>query len=218
MKFSIIHPSRNRIQRAKKAVANAINRFNFDNGDSLEYIISIDDDDKFQKEYFEFCNQNNLILTVNNNRSMVDATNIAAKLSTGDLIILLSDDFELCDNWNVLLKNKIIDQNSLYAIHVNDGISKGDILSIPIISKMLYQKLGYVYHPEFFSLFADNALFDTCKILNCLIDANDILFQHHHYINNKAVYDETYQKENSKYAYESGKLLYQKLKERNFDL
>lgn len=218
MKFSIIHPSRNRIQRAKKAIATVINNFDFSNGDKLEYIVSIDDDDKFQNEYLQFCTENNLTLTVNNNRSMVDATNIGAKLATGDCIILVSDDFELPNNWNILLKDKINTESELYAILVNDGISKGDILSIPILSKALYDKLGYIYHPEFFSLFADNALLDVCKKLNCLIDARDILFQHHHYINGKAIFDETYQKENSKYAYEYGKLVYKKLKERNFDL
>lgn len=217
MKFSIIHPSRNRIQRAKKAIATVINNFNFDN-DKLEYIVSIDDDDKYQKEYLEFCTENNLLLTVNNNRSMVDATNIGAKLCTGDIIILVSDDFDLPLNWNIKLKNKITEINSMYAILVNDGISNGDILSIPILSKQLYDKLGYIYHPEFFSLFADNALLDVCKKLNCLIEARDILFQHNHYINGKAIFDETYQKENSKYAYEFGKLTYQKLKDRNFDL
>ena len=106
----------------------------------------------------------------------------------------------------------------MYGILVNDGISDGDIMSLPILSKKLYERIGYIYHPDFFSLFADNALLDVVKKLDCLIDCRHLLFEHMHYIVGKSKIDETYQRENSGYAYTNGKIVYDKLKARNYDL
>ncbi len=106
----------------------------------------------------------------------------------------------------------------MYGILVNDGISDGDIMSLPIMSKSLYERIGYIYHPEFFSLFADNALLDVVKKLDCLIDCRHLLFEHMHYIVGKAPKDATYERENSHYAYTNGKMIYDKLKKRGYDL
>ena len=219
MKFTIVHPSRSRCERAREAAHRCIDRFNVDGGDTIEYILSLDNDDYYVSCYQEWADEYGIHLIVNSNRSLVDACNNAALISTGDCIIVLSDDFETPENWNTLLKEKI-GKNDFYGILINDGISgaTGDIMSLPIISRKLYLKLGYLYHPDFFSLFADNALLDVCKKLDCLIDARDLLFKHHHYTVGLSQKDATYSRENSLSAYNMGVKAYEALKARNYDL
>ena len=105
MKWTIIHPSRKRCQRGYEAALSCIN--NFDNSvDTLEYIVSIDNNDDQAECYREWTIPSGIILISNNNRSLVDACNNAAKIATGDCFLVLSDDFLTPPRWNELLKEK----------------------------------------------------------------------------------------------------------------
>jgi len=219
MNFSIIHPSRERCGRAREAIIHWLD--NFSGTNSLEYILSIDSDDEQRQCYIELCQEFNIRLIINNNRSLVDAANNGCELATGDCFVLVSDDFGCPLNWDVLLEAKIeLSGLETYGVLINDGITGVDtqIMSLPIISKTLYQKIGYIYHPEFFSLWADNALLDVVNLLKCKIHATDLIFEHHHYSVGKSKKDHTYERENSKAAYNIGRSTYERLKERNYDL
>jgi glycosyltransferase involved in cell wall biosynthesis len=217
MNFSIIHPSRERCGRAREAIIHWLD--NFSGTNSLEYILSIDSDDQQRQCYIDLCMEFNLRLIINNNRSLVDAANNGCELATGDCFVLVSDDFGCPLNWDKLLAEKI-GNAEMYGVLINDGITGVDtqIMSLPIISKTLYQKIGYIYHPEFFSLWADNALLDVVNLLNCKIHATDLIFEHYHYSVGKSKRDHTYDRENSKQAHTLGQAAYRRLKERNFDL
>lgn len=217
MKFSIIHPSRERCGRAREAIIHWID--NFSGKNELEYIVSIDSDDEQRQCYIDLCMEFDLRLIINNNRSLVDAANNGCELATGDCFVLVSDDFGCPLNWDLSLQ-KYIGNAETYGVLINDGITgkNTQIMSLPIISRSLYKRLGYIYHPEFFSLWADNALLDVVKILNCMIDATDLIFEHHHYSVGKSKVDTTYKRENSKEAHSIGQAAYHRLKERNYDL
>jgi len=217
MKFSIIHPSRERCGRAREAIVHWID--NFSGLNELEYIVSIDSDDHQIECYKELCKEFNIQLIINDNRSLVDAANNGCEIATGDCFILVSDDFGCPMKWDELLKQKI-GNAQMYGVLINDGITgiSTQIMSLPIISRSLYVRLGYIYHPDFFSLWADNALLDVVNILNCKIDATELLFEHYHYSVGKSKRDHTYDRENSYNAHTVGQAAYKRLKERNFDL
>lgn len=219
MKFTIVHPSRNRCEIARQSAHRCIERFDVSQGDTIEYILSLDTDDYFVSCYQQWAEEYGITVIVNNNRSLVDACNNGGQISTGDCIIVLSDDFETPQNWNTLLKDRIGNKD-FYGILINDGISAQtlSIMSLPIVSRKLYERLGYLYHPDFFSLFADNALLDVCIKLDCLIDARDLVFQHHHYTVGLSQKDATYDRENSLSAHNIGVKAYENLKQRNYDL
>ena len=74
MKWSIIHPSRKRCARAYEAALDCITNFD-DSIDTIEYIVSIDDDDDQTEYYSQWCIPNGIILISNKNRSLVDVCN-----------------------------------------------------------------------------------------------------------------------------------------------
>lgn len=218
MKISLVHPSKGRPQMAIDTANKWLNRAK--NRKNIEYIFSLDTDDTTLFDYVELINDSKgLRLTINENICLVEAANNGVSKSTGDLIVLVSDDFDCPEGWDESLTELITDNNYPCAILIDDGIcTAGDILSLPIINRALYERLGYIYHPDFFSLFADNALLEVAKKLNCLIDARYLLFQHLHYTVGLSKNDATYQHENSTYAYEMGKIAIEKLRLRNYDL
>ena len=220
MKISLVHPSKGRPEMAINTMKNWVNKSI--NPQNIEYIFSLDlDDDRLldyseQLKYVAIPYQT----TVNDNSCLVEAANIGVKQCKGDLIILVSDDFDCPVEWDIdLIRLLPRDASKPKAILVDDGIClTGDILSLPIINRAMYERLGYIYHPDFFSLFADNALLEVAKKLNGLIDARHLLFQHKHYINGMAEEDATYKHENSKEAYQIGKIAIEALRLRNYDL
>lgn len=80
-------------------------------GVECELIVSIDNDDPKKTDYIDrYFNEDSVerILIYNDNKSVVDATNIAAKKAQGDILIYLSDDFACPDNWGSLVLKEFL--------------------------------------------------------------------------------------------------------------
>lgn len=190
---------------------------------SIEYILSLDDDepqlDCYKKQFDEYP----IKMLIGKNRSMVDAINAAAEKSTGDCLIVVSDDFGCPDQWDEKLRAdpgllvgfgdvELMNLNGglEFAIHINDTITTREqgVMTLPIISRAAYEKLGHIYNPVYFSMFADNELYDVCKNNGWLIHS-DLIFEHRHWVNGKNPRDETYNRENDTAVYNSGQKIYE---------
>ncbi len=177
MKISVIHPSRNRPERANKVFQAMISTA--DKRDQLQYIISIDTD-----ETKDYTNIGNDILTpitlISDNRYCVGAINNGAKASDGDILMVVSDDFdEWKQGWDTLVRDAfVLDRPML--LKTFDGAQKW-IATLPIMNRKLYNKLGYIYNPEYLHMFVDTDLSCVCDLLGVTVYRNDILFRHNHY-------------------------------------
>lgn len=190
MKFSLIHPSRNRLARCEDAIKDWTNNFIKTIGDTYEYILSCDISDSNIDEYRALAKKYGTNITINDNTCCVEAANSGAKMASGDILILVSDDFMSFYGWNVALKEFYMPETpQIYQVF--DGITK-DIITIPIMTKEAYKALGYIYYPEYKSMFADNDLRMEAERLGFLVDATILLFQHKHWSNGMADKDEQY--------------------------
>ena len=201
MKISLVHPSRGRAVKAKQTAIKWLTAMSEEN--TAEYILSIDNDDKQKNLYYQWFSKGKIVVGDNNN--VVMAMNMGAKYATGEMIIGISDDFEPPQDWDRLLAGEL-DWSKDIAIRINDTITKesDNILTLPILSKSLYNKLGYIYHPQFTGMWADNDLAEECKALGVLINRFDLIFPHNHWVNNKAVKDETYNRHNTNESWNIG--------------
>ncbi len=219
MKISLIHPSRGRPEKAKQTYDYWIE--NSSHTIKIEHILSIDfDDDKYMK-YAELHEIGSTICT-NNNENVVEATNHAAKLATGNILIYLSDDFKCPKNWDEIIESKFMDnwgyRNYPLLLKVDDCLQKFDVavLTIPIMNRELYEKLGYFWHPGYKSMFVDEDLYWTCRKNNWLTFCEGLKFPHEHCSIGKAERDETYIR--SEKNWNQGKELFAKRKLENFPL
>lgn len=205
MKFSLIHPSRGRPMQAFETAKKWLHKSSYKH--EIEYIVSVDLSDPNHQMYFDNFTAVGLKVLVSDNRSIVDAVNIAAKQTTGDCLIVVSDDFDCPEHWDESLAKEISKYKGPdYAILVNDG-NQHEIMTIPILSRELYTKLGYVYYPEYFSMHADNDITYICNHMKALYKSN-LVFEHHHYTVGKASKDDTYSRQNSKTAWQIGEKLF----------
>ena len=214
VKFSLIHPSRGRPQKAIETAQNWLNKAG---NVEVEWILSLDLDDPALIEYSKALADYSIYkLCVNLNTCVVDATNRAAKKATGDVLIYLSDDFECPDNWGELIQAKAL--TGKWLLKVDDCLQNFNVavLTIPIMSKELYDRLGYFWHPEYKSMFVDEDLYWTTRNNGWLRFAPELKFPHIHPANGKAPNDETYVR--SAKNWDQGKALFAKHKALNFPL
>lgn len=175
MKISLLHPSRGRAEKAHKTYRNWIDKSS--GGTEIEYLLSLDSDDDYDlyKHIFGF----DFYSIIAKNKNLVDAANNGAKICTGDLLILISDDFDCPENWDLLLLDAIKDKQD-FVLKTFDGIQKW-IVTLPIMDRIYYEKQGYIYHPEYQHMFCDTDLTHKADLQKRLIIRNDIVFIHNHY-------------------------------------
>jgi hypothetical protein len=148
---------------------------------------------------------------------MVEATNEAAKLCAGELIILVSDDMFSCEMWDTRMLHKLEMIDGPAILQVYDGITSKK-LTIPIMNREAYAKLGYIYHPEYKSMFADDDLRGTAMKHKMYYNATDIFIEHRHFSIGKAKFDETYRREIHHTIYKAGEITYYNRARLNFPL
>lgn len=208
MKFSLIHPSRNRVARAEDAVREWTSRFS--GVHECEHIMSVDADDPQMDGYAALAARHGLRLVVGHNRTMVEAVNRGAEHATGDLLIVVSDDFGCPAAWDVALA-AVADGALDRAVLVDDGLG-ARIMTLPIIGRAFYARQGYVYHPAYISMFADDDLTAVARRDGLLVDATHLVFPHRHFSAALSASDDTYARQNSGRAWWHGWRTFEKRK------
>lgn len=205
MKISLIHPSRSRPEKAKATARKWIELA----GVPVEHIFSVDNSDPKGKEYFEV----GFTTLQYPNESAVDAINRAAAASTGDILMVLSDDFVCPENWGF----KVIEQTkgkTDWIAKTPDGIQKW-IITMPIMDRAYYNRFGYVYYPEYKHMFCDTDITCVADITDRKIELN-IPFVHEHYSIGKSQKDEVSIRADATWS--QGEKLFIERAKRKFDL
>ena len=186
MKILVKFPTRERPDQFVTTIAEYIK-----NSESyIEYIISIDEDDKeMLKLSREFNMQHIAKMTykIGKRVSKIEACNRDID-GDWDILVLASDDMRcMVQGWDTIIKEKMgndLDQ----CLWFNDG-HQTRICTMSIMGRKRYDKYGYIYHPSYVSLFCDNEFTEVHKpkfFEQCL-------FEHYHPAwNSKGVNDDLY--------------------------
>lgn len=172
-----------------------------------EWIVSLSKKDATLEQYYQTFTDADAVLITTRSTNMVEATNEIAKLCAGQLIILVSDDMWSCELWDTKILHKFEMINGPGILQVSDGITVTK-LTIPIMNREAYKKLGYIYHPDYISMYADDDLRKTALQHGMYYNGTDIMIEHRHYSVNKAKMDKTYASENSRTAWKIGEKVF----------
>ena len=212
MKISLLHPSRG---RPVKSFMNAMEWRDKSGIEDLEIICVVDSSDQTKEQYFRhygsMCYE-----TITND--VVAATNAAAKLSTGDILIYLSDDFMCFENWGLAVIQQFENENRPLVLKVDDCLQvfSTKIITIPMMNRALYEKLGYFFHPEYKSMFCDEHLYWVSHRIGAIKNCEHLKFQHEHHSIGKSKNDETYRRSEANWS--QGKAVFQKHKAQGFPI
>jgi len=203
-KISLIHATRGRCKQAVEARRLWFNKAK--NPDAIEHIFGLDDDD-----------MHGAFLSVHNHAvakgigGCVAAWNAAAEKAQGEILIQLSDDWNPPMHWDQIIIDAIGDTSESKVLAISDGHRTDKLLCMAILTSKRYRQQGFMFHPEFFSVYSDNYFTDKAYQDGVIIEARDIVFEHLHPIFGKAEWDETYARSNSDKNFANGKATYEKL-------
>lgn len=141
-------------------------------GKNFELIVSVDENDLELQEYRSWYEGH---ITINPNRSAVDAINNAAKIAKGDILIVVSDDTEPCNAWTEYLYHEANGKTD-WILKTQDGIQPW-IITMPVMDKVYYNRTGNIYDPDFDHMFCDTWLTVQADISGQKITSN-IVFPH----------------------------------------
>lgn len=184
-KISVIHPSRSRPDQAEKTIKLWLD--NAKNKIDIEYVLSVDVDDPCLPKYKNVADKYGIKLYRAVNKSVVDAINRGTRNSTGNIIVVTSDDFSCPPDWDVKLMNELEGKED-FLLKTQDGIQP-TLITLPILDRKYFDRFDYVYYKGYKHMFCDEELTTVGHMLGRVINS-DLLFEHLHYSVGKSKKDE----------------------------
>jgi hypothetical protein len=208
--------TRSRPQKAKKAIENIIMLCN-----SMNYtiLVSIDEDDE---SMFGFSYpDDNVFISRGTSKNKIDAINRDMDIFEGwDILINTSDDmvFEIKGFDNIIRQD--FKGNFDQVIHYSDGYQKGNLMTMSIMGVNYYKRFGYIYHPDYVSLWCDMEATEVAKMLSKYEYKGDqkVLFTHRHPAWGLSEFDAQYQKTEAQNVNQKDYETYLKRKSKLFNL
>lgn len=213
-------PSRSRPQKFLSTIKGYI--ANANNIDNIEFIISIDDDDSSMSGVKEELKEHRNIYVYSGAYSnKVGAINrdMDKALSDWDILVLASDDMIVqIQGWDDILRSEMEEcfPDMDGVLWHNDGYVAMRLNTMCILGKRYYDRFGYIYHPEYTSLWCDNLFTDIANILGKQKYFPEVLFKHEHPGHTRMPYDAQYSYTES--FYEADRQVYERHRTDNYKL
>jgi glycosyltransferase involved in cell wall biosynthesis len=212
MKISVLHPSRQRAATAGAAISEWLGKRS--GRHSVEYLLSVDTGDEQLADYVQLAGRHGIRLIVHPNRNLVAACNRAARLATGELLVLVSDDVGCPPRWDDALALALGDRSDV-VVQVDDGLG-ARTMALPIVGRAFYQQRGYLLFPRYVHHFSQDDLAGLARRLGKLVDARHLRFPHRHYTAGASAYDQT--SRHADRSWKQGAHLLRKREARDFGL
>lgn len=183
MKILIKFPTRNRVNQFFKVLDEYYDYST--NLDQIEFQITIDDDDLSMNNKMVIDRLNtykNLTYNIGKSLNKIHAVNRDLKINNCDIILLASDDMHpVMKGYDEIIRENM---KKLYpdtdgVLWFNDGNRK-DLNTLCILGTKYYNRFGYIYHPDYKSLWADNEFMDVANILKKQTFIDIVIIHHKH--------------------------------------
>ena len=212
MKILVKYPSRNRKEKFYQNLNKM--RVMANNSNDITYHFTIDDD-----EVDLYCIET--LGGKSNNK--IHAVNRDVPESDWDILVVMSDDMVcITHGWDDIIRQ---DMNENFpdtdgVLHYNDGNQKANVMTMSIIGRKYYQRDGYIYNPEYQSLWCDVEATEVAHMRGKYKYMGDatILFAHHHPAWGFCLHDEQYRKTESPYYWQKDRQVIENNRAKNYGL
>ena len=221
MKLLIKFPTRNRKNKFFKVLRQYQNLC--EDLDNTYFLITLDNDDESMnpsdvEDIFKTFKNVKVIYGTSN--SKIHAVNRDIELvNDWDIVLLASDDMTpKVKGYDNIIRNKMKEfySDTDGILWFNDGHMGNKLNTLCILGKKYYDRFGYIYHPEYKSVWSDNEFMLVGNLLGKQTYFEQVIIEHEHPDWGYGSRDEIHQN-NSKNENQD-KLLFTKRKDNNFYL
>ena len=188
LKILVKFPSRERPKQFLKVLKMLDDKASDKN--NINYLITLDSNDPSMQGIEHDINVNNVTISYGKSDSKIHACNRDMEQNTGwDIVILVSNDMEpQIDGWDEILRQSMLKYypDTDGALWFNDGYQPRTC-TLTVFGKKYYDRFGWLYHPDYHSLFCDNEQTEVGLASGKLKYLELVLFKHEHFANNPRV-------------------------------
>jgi len=182
MKFLFKYPSRSRPAKFMHILEKYYNMLSGKH--DFEFRITMDsNDDTMNNETIKsyLNSKKNLKYFYGNSRSKIEAINANMEDAQFDILLLISDDMmPMVQGYDDVIvyhmQKNFPDLDG--ALHFNDGLQGKNLNSLSIMGKKMYDNFGYIYHPDYMSLWSDNEFMEVTSKMNKVVYVDQVIIKH----------------------------------------
>jgi hypothetical protein len=184
--------------------------------DHIQIIVTIDQDDQPEKYIFT---DPRIVVKIGVSNSKIHAINRdMPHHSTFDILLLASDDMiPIVRGYDDIIRTRMRENfpDGDGVLWFNDGFRQNRINTLVICGSKYYQRFGYIYYPEYKSLWCDNDFTDVANKLKRQVYFDIVIIKHEHPANNLDVKSDKLYEYNNRY-FSIDKQLYMMRRANNF--
>jgi hypothetical protein len=116
-------------------------------------------------------------------RDCVTGWNLAARHAAGEILVQVSDDLFPPPAWAQSIREvigRLTPRRNDIALNLLDERKMTNSVYHPVLTRAAYERLYYIYPPEFESMFADNWFYLYHSRYSLYVVSNDVFWSHHH--------------------------------------
>jgi len=124
--------------------------------EKLQWLVSLDADDASLSEYRSKCDALDIDPIIGTSKTKVEAINADMQLARDpwDVLVLVSDDMRpVVDSWDDIIREQMPTLDM--ALWFVDG-RQGELCTLNIFGRPVYERMKCIYHPAFESVYCDN--------------------------------------------------------------
>lgn len=222
LKLFYKYASRSRPAAFFRGIDSIINLSN--DKENFHVLATLDEDDTSMinhpklKEYEKYCT-----FIFGRSKNKIDAVNRDLdKSGVWDILINMSDDVQyIKQGFDDIIRN---DMARLYpdldgVLHYHDGNNKV-LMTMSVYGRKYFERFGYIYHPDYESVYADNEAMDVANGLGKMtfLGEEQRIYNHLHPAYQLAPMDAQYKKTEASAVYARDKATYERRKAMRFEL
>jgi glycosyltransferase involved in cell wall biosynthesis len=143
----------------------------------------IDDDDRAtldSPQLMDVLQDKRIYVVPGTSKNKIHAINRGMVDWKGDIVVNMSDDMRfIAPGYDIAIINAFGDNLDQF-IHFPDGRVNHLLPTMSIMGRTYYERFGYIYHPQYLSLWCDNEAMDVAKKLGKWKYVPERIFDHDH--------------------------------------
>ena len=184
--------------------------------EDIQIIVSVDRDDNPEKYIFtDPC----VTVKVGQSNGKIDAINRdIPDHSTFDILLVASDDMiPIVKGYDDIIRSELYNNfpDGDGVVWFNDGFRQNRINTLVICGLKYYQRFGYIYYPDYKSLWCDNDFTDVAAKLKRQVYFDNVIIKHEHPANDSNIITDDLYRRNDRY-FSMDRQLYMMRRANNF--
>lgn len=129
-------------------------------------------------------------------KSKIDAINRPLPNILWDILVNFSDDMRFTVyGWDELIREGFRCNGEYLFLHFPDSTARNMLPTMSVMDRKYFERDGYIYHPSYKSLFADNEAMEVSQRRGCYRYMGTQIFDHYHPAYGHVPWDEQYERQ-----------------------